>query len=261
MPRRRSTLALEPRQSALLWVVLVHALALALLLAWAKSASTPASLISKSPHSLSPISDHPLHWLHPAAFRIDLPHPALFTTTNEPPLAPPIPEATPPPPAPSPDPNTQLQPGRFITLSRRESHSLPPSSGPETQSPPSSATDPTIDTLKQAQFYAELDHIDEAIHQAFMQVWQPPSGQALPPDKRAARLDLTLSPSLEIEEADLVTPSGSPEFDLSILNAVDQVSQLLPSLKSGQYSIKIPQNLPSTFQNLRYDCRIQFQIE
>jgi hypothetical protein len=261
MPRRRTTLALEPRQSAVLWVVLVHALALALLLAWAKSAPAPASLISESPSSLSPITDHPLHWVHPATFRIDSPPPTPLATTNEPPLAPASPEATPPPPAPSPNPSTQPQPGRFITLSRRQSHPLLPSPGPDTQAPPTGATIPTIDTTMDAALYAELDRIDEAIHQAFMQVWQPPSSQALPPDKRAARLDLTLSPSLEIEEADLVTPSGAPEFDLSVLNAVDQVRQLLPSLKSGQHSIKIPQTLPSTFQNLRYDCRIQFQIE
>jgi hypothetical protein len=151
---------------------------------------------------------------------------------------------------------------RYITLSRRNIQPIWESQRDRAvRSASASAAVGNPNLERDKNLYAELDRVDEAVYQAFMQVWQPPTGKGLAREKRAARLDLSLSYAMEIEGAELVTPSGSPEFDLSILNAVDEVKQLLPTLKKGRHAIKIPQSLPSTFRNLRYDCRIQFQIE
>jgi hypothetical protein len=108
---------------------------------------------------------------------------------------------------------------------------------------------------------SELDQIDEALYEAFMQVWTPPDLEQTAPSKRTTRLDISLNTDLALVQADLVAPSGSTELDLSVLLAVEKVAERLRSRLTSADSLKIPNSLPSSFQNSRYVCRIQFQIE
>lgn len=242
---------LAPRSTVFLLVVLVHLLVLGGVAWWVLPAFSTRVSAQIQTTETNP-SSATLRWLHPSAFRVPNSTPPPFVLHHSPPAS----VSQEPPQA------ATSQASRFITLSRRNILPLVRNASPTAPAAESTTLAASnAGLLPDKNLYSELDRIDEAIHQAFMQVWQPPASKRLAATKRSARLDLSLSHSLEIDEADLVSPSGSPEFDLSILDAVDQVRQLLPSLKSGAHPIKIPQSLPSTFQNLRYDCRIQFQIE
>jgi hypothetical protein len=106
-----------------------------------------------------------------------------------------------------------------------------------------------------------LDRLDEALYEAFMQAWQPPDPATIPASKRAARLDVTLDPSLTLITFELSQPSGSTDLDLSIMQAADHVRDRLRLRHHRRDPLKFPQELPSTFQNSSYVCRIQFQIE
>jgi len=94
-----------------------------------------------------------------------------------------------------------------------------------------------------------------------MLVWEPPDPRWLPPSRRSVQLDLSIGPEISIDSHDLAVPSGAPDLDLSVLNALAKAKMLLPDLRSGRHAIKIPAALPSSFPKSRYDCRIQFQIE
>lgn len=260
MPSPSQQAALEPCKTVVLLVILAHALLIGCATWWATAGLT-TSQVPALPESTNQGGTKSLKWLHPADFRAAKPTATgsaepQSTTPGEP--SPPTTVGTPQTES---TPLPHLQAGRFITLSRRNVLPLLQQQNRNAVPGELTATDTKLSSLPDPKLYSKLDQIDEAIHQAFMLVWQPPNSQKPATAKRSARLDLSLSPSLEIEEADMVAPSDSPEFDLSILNAVDQVRQLLPKLKAGGHPIKIPQSLPSTFQNLRYDCRIQFQIE
>jgi hypothetical protein len=245
--------ALEPRQSAVIGVILGHLALIALGGWWAKGgvAGGVDWDVQRVPGEAVPV----LKWRHPGRFRVG----ALPPTAGE---AVPVSVGAGNPVVVRMEAEDGGEIARYITLSRRNIQPIWESQR-DRAVPSASASaavgDPQLELDQD--LYVELDRIDEAVYQAFMQVWQPPAGKGLAREKRAARLDLSLSYAMEIEEAELVTPSGWPEFDLSILNAVDEVKQLLTALKKGRHAIKIPQSLPSTFRNLRYDCRIQFQIE
>jgi hypothetical protein len=146
---------------------------------------------------------------------------------------------------------------RYITLSRVTSASTsnlaPPANS--IQPPPPTSAAPNATAL------TELDQIDEALYEAFMQVWTPPDLEKTAPSKRTTRLDISLNADLALVQADLVAPSGSTELDLSVLLAVEKVAERLRSRHMKPDSLKIPNSLPSSFQNSRYVCRIQFQIE
>jgi hypothetical protein len=235
-PSRRHVL--EPLRPALIGVSLVH-LALAALVVWLASAAGTSS--SNTPPSPPPADSAPsLAWFRPADFQAPLP----LT------LSPASTDATPPPAA-------ARNASRYITLSRVTSAStsaLVQNPNPSLPSP-SSATTPDAATL------SELDRIDEALYEAFMQVWTPPDIERLPATKRTTRLDISLTPEIALVQADLVSPSGSTDLDLSVLLAAEKVAERLRDRTTSPDSSKFPKSLPSSFQNSRYVCRIQFQIE
>ncbi len=223
---------LEPLRPALIGVTVVHLL-LAIIVLWLASDSSTTT--QAPPDSSSKTQSPSLHWFRPADFQSPLP----LTTP-----------ATTPPPATR---NTS----RYITLSRVTSSSTsnpPPTANSSQPSLPTSAgTD--------AATMSVLDQIDEALYEAFMQVWTPPDLEQTAPSKRTTRLDISLNTDLALVQADLVAPSGSTELDLSVLLAVEKVAERLRSRLTSADSLKIPNSLPSSFQNSRYVCRIQFQIE
>ena len=223
---------LEPLRPALIGVTVAHLL-LAIIVLWlASDSSTP----TQAPPDASSITQSPaLLWFRPADFQSPLP----LTTA-----------------VPTPPPATRNA-SRYITLSRVTSTSTsnlalspnPIQPTPPTASPTDSAT------------MSQLDQIDEALYEAFMQVWTPPDLEQTAPSKRTTRLDISLNTDLALVQADLVAPSGSTELDLSVLLAVEKVAERLRSRLTSADSLKIPNSLPSSFQNSRYVCRIQFQIE
>jgi hypothetical protein len=227
---------LEPLRPALIGVTVVHLL-LAIIVLWlASGSSTPTQA---PPDSSSKTQPPALLWFRPADFQSPLP---LTTATPTP--------ATTPPPA-------TRNASRYITLSRVTSTSTsnlalspnPIQPTPPTASPTDSAT------------ISELDQIDEALYEAFMQVWTPPDLEQTAPSKRTTRLDISLNTDLALVQADLVAPSGSTELDLSVLLAAEKVAERLRNRLTSPDTLKIPNSLPSSFQNSRYVCRIQFQIE
>ncbi len=223
---------LEPLRPALIGVTVAHLL-LAIIVLWlASGSSTPTQA---PPDSSSKTQSPALLWFRPADFQSPLP----LTTP-----------ATTPPPA-------TRNASRYITLSRVTSASTSNLSPPANSSQPSPLTSagPNAATMN------ELDQIDEALYEAFMQVWTPPDLEQTAPSKRTTRLDISLNTDLALVQADLVAPSGSTELDLSVLLAVEKVAERLRSRLTSADSLKIPNSLPSSFQNSRYVCRIQFQIE
>lgn len=223
---------LEPLRPALIGVTVAHLL-LAIIVLWlASGSSTPTQA---PPDSSSRTQSPSLHWFRPADFQSPLP----LTTA-----------------VPTPQPATRNA-SRYITLSRVTSSSTsnpPPTANSSQPSLPTSAgTD--------AATMSVLDQIDEALYEAFMQVWTPPDLEQTAPSKRTTRLDISLNTDLALVQADLVAPSGSTELDLSVLLAVEKVAERLRSRLTSADSLKIPNSLPSSFQNSRYVCRIQFQIE
>ena len=223
---------LEPLRPALIGVTVAHLL-LAIIVLWlASGSSTPTQA---PPDSSSKTESPALLWFRPADFQSPLP----LTTA-----------------VPTPPPATRNA-SRYITLSRVTSAStsnLPP---PANSSQPSLSTSTGTD----AATMSVLDQIDEALYEAFMQVWTPPDLEQTAPSKRTTRLDISLNTDLALVQADLVAPSGSTELDLSVLLAVEKVAERLRSRLTSADSLKIPNSLPSSFQNSRYVCRIQFQIE
>lgn len=227
---------LEPIRPVLIGVSLGH-LALAALIVWLASSST---------HSLSPSIPIPsgetaqLNWFRPADFQSPLP-------------------ITPTPASASSEPHhpSPRNASRYITLSRVTTPSTTHLS--QSPNPDLSATQPSA--APDAATMSELDRIDEALYEAFMLVWTPPDLEKLSPSKRITRLDITLNPDLALVHADLVSPSGSTDLDLSVLLAAEKVAERLRNRFTTPDSLKIPKTLPSSFQNSRYVCRIQFQIE
>lgn len=227
---------LEPLRPALIGVTVVHLL-LAIIVLWlASGGSTPTP---SPPDSSSKTQPPALLWFRPADFQSPLP---LTTAAPNP--------ATTPPPA-------TRNASRYITLSRVTSASTSNLSPPANSSQPS----PLSSAGSNAATMSELDQIDEALYEAFMQVWTPPDLEQTAPSKRTTRLDISLNTDLALVQADLVAPSGSTELDLSVLLAVEKVAERLRSRLTSADSLKIPNSLPSSFQNSRYVCRIQFQIE
>ena len=155
-------------------------------------------------------------------------------------------------------PLTQLPPTQELTASVAHAYALSGSGHASTagvppgRSPLLSADPATL---------AALDRLDEALYEAFMQAWQPPDPTSIPASKRAARLDVTLDHAITLVAFELSQPSGSTDLDLSIMQAADQVRDRLRLRHHRRDTLKFPQELPSTFQNSSYVCRIQFQIE
>ena len=223
---------LEPLRPALIGVTVAHLL-LAIIVLWlASGGSTPTQA---PPDSSSKTQPPALLWFRPADFQSPLP----LTTA-----------------VPTPPPATRNA-SRYITLSRVTSASTSNLSPPANSSQPS----PLTSAGPNAATMSELDQIDEALYEAFMQVWTPPDLEQTAPSKRTTRLDISLNTDLALVQADLVAPSGSTELDLSVLLAVEKVAERLRSRLTSADSLKIPNSLPSSFQNSRYVCRIQFQIE
>ena len=227
---------LEPLRPALIGVTIGHLLLAAIVLWLASDSSAPTQA---PPDSSSKTASPALLWFRPADFQSPLPLNASVPTA-----------ATTPPPA-------TRNASRYITLSRVTSASTSTLSPPATSSQPS----PPTSVGPNAATMSELDQIDEALYEAFMQVWTPPDLEQTAPSKRTTRLDISLNADLALVQADLVAPSGSTELDLSVLLAVEKVAERLRSRLVKPDSLKIPNSLPSSFQNSRYVCRIQFQIE
>ncbi len=240
MPR---TTTLEPIRPVLVVVSLIH-LGIAAFVAWfawrlppersefpAAEATTPMEA-----KTTSLLQDHAGHWFDPADFTM----PAVTAAAPEPP---PTPPAEPAANSPAPDIPAATS-ARYITLSRLNTAA---SAGQETSTARHDLT--------------ALDRLDEALYEAFMRAWQPPNPRLLAAARRTVRLDVSLGPGVTLEKADLAAPSGSPELDLSVLDAAEKVKEVLRSRPDERRALKFPQSLPSPFQNSRYDCRIQFQVE
>lgn len=228
---------LEPLRPALVGVTIGH-LVLASIILWL--ASDSPSPPETSHQSRSDLAPQDLQWFRPADFQTPLPlnssAPAQVTSTPN--------QAT-------------RNASRYITLSRVSSASNNNLASTASSSQPVPIPPPVAN----AATMSELDQIDEALYEAFMQVWTPPDIEQTPPSKRTTRLDISLNSDLALVQADLVAPSGSTELDLSVLLAVEKVAERLRSRLVKPDSLKIPNSLPSAFQNSRYVCRIQFQIE
>lgn len=223
---------LEPIKPALLGVVIVHLL-VALILYFVFL--PPPSIQS----SAEPVSDQvpsSLVWFRPSAFDAQLP---LNQSVQQPPAQP------------------QPSSSRYITLSRVNTAATPsPTQTPNPKLPsPSAGAPPDVNTL------TELDRIDEALYEAFMQAWTPPNLNQISPSRRSTRLDISLNSDLALIKADLVSPSGSTDLDLSVLLAAERVAERLRNPSTSAVSLKIPKSLPSSFKNSLYVCRIQFQVE
>lgn len=228
---------LEPIRPVLIGVSLGHLALAALIVGLASGSATSPSPPNATPSNAS----IQLHWFRPTDFLSHLPS----SSTSDSNL---IQE---------PRPSAPRNASRYITLSRVTT----PSTSQLSQSPNpglssvSSIIAPDVATIN------ELDRIDEALYEAFMQVWSPPDLDRLAPSKRTTRLDISLTQDLALVQADLVSPSGSTDLDLSVLLAAEKVAERLRSRLATSDSSKIPRSLPSSFQNSRYVCRIQFQIE
>lgn len=95
---------------------------------------------------------------------------------------------------------------------------------------------------------AGLAAVNQAIQQAVLQAWTPPPLAVVPPGRRQATAQIGVESSGLVTGWQLVQPSGSPEMDASVLDAVRKVP-------------KIPATLPSPFAKERYDVRVNFLIE
>lgn len=246
-PRPASTAArrhvLEPLRPALIGVSLAHLL-LAGVVAWFTLGSPGTAGGTSSPPPVSLPDAASLRWFRPADFQTALPLPAQAG-------APAKPADT----APAREPSARST-SRYITLSRVQSPAAALDQNPNPQISPG----PARGSLDAATL-DQLDRIDEALYEAFMQAWTPPALDQPALLRRIARLDITLTPEIHLEQADLVVPSGSTDLDLSVLLAADIVAQRLRARHTSSDSAKFPKTLPSSFQNSRYVCRIQFQIE
>lgn len=247
-PRPASTAArrhvLEPLRPALIGVSLAHLL-LAGVVAWFTLGSPGTAVGTSSPPPASQPDATSLRWFRPADFQTALPLPAQTG-------APPKPADT----APAREPAARST-SRYITLSRVQT---PPAAALDQNPNPKISSGPARSSLDAATL-DQLDRIDEALYEAFMRAWTPPALDQPALFRRIARLDITLTPELHLEQADLVVPSGSTDLDLSVLLAADIVAQRLRARHTSGDSAKFPKTLPSSFQNSRYVCRIQFQIE
>ena len=215
-------------------------------------------------------------WFSPADFE------ASFQVTPPEPVAEALPESTPKTPAPAKtsappaatkpaDPNARAE-AKYIMVSRRDPASTP-GEAPFTQQvaqaytrdlPGLPSDEPSADSSETGEATRQaLDAIDEALYEAFMTAWVPPPAQSLPPSKRSARLDLSMDQAMNLIGFDLVLPSGSSAFDLSILGAAEAVQDALASRSAnGSTPLgKFPPSLPSSFSKPRYDCRITFNVE
>ncbi len=94
-----------------------------------------------------------------------------------------------------------------------------------------------------------------------MRFWSPPNPDSPTRAPHSVRLDVTLTPNLQFEKVELALPSGSPELDLSVLDAAEKVGEMLRSRPAERTALKFPAKLPSPLANSRYDCRIQFLVE
>ncbi len=221
------TPVLEPIRPALLLVCLAH-LVLAGLIAWYVWRQPEFTFLTPAASGGSAPADD-TQWFDPAEFQSSQPAPAQTATT--------APSPTASPPAPS--------AARFITLSRFQTATPAPGSGA-----PLSARD-----------LSALDRLDQALYEAFMRFWQPPAAGSVAPAQRSLRLDLSLNPDLTLTKIELAQPSGSLDFDISVLDAAEKVRQWLSSPPTERATLHFPERLPSPFQNSRYDCRVQFQVE
>lgn len=95
---------------------------------------------------------------------------------------------------------------------------------------------------------AGLAEVNQAIQQAVLQAWAPPPLAVVPPGRRQATAQIGVGAGGLVTGWQLVQPSGSPEMDASVLEAVRKVP-------------KIPATLPSPFAKERYDVRVNFLIE
>lgn len=93
-----------------------------------------------------------------------------------------------------------------------------------------------------------LDAVEQALQQALMREWQPPSIDAVPPAQRRAVVDLVIWRDGSVKSAYLQTPSGSEEMDSSVRMALSRVK-------------KISETLPSSFPKERYPVRVNLLIE
>lgn len=245
-PRRY---VLEPLRPALIGVTLAH-LVVAGIIAWLTLGQPATAERSSDPVSRSDQAATDLRWFRPADFQKALP----LTRVAEP-IPTPTAAAT---PAPSRPPVANRNTSRYITLSRLQT---PPSNASVAESPQPQNTQPPARNALDAVTLSHLDRIDEALYEAFMQAWSPPTPDQRSALKLTARLDITLTPEVLLEQADLVVPSGSTDLDLSVLMAVEKVAERLRNRLSNPDAGKFPTTLPSSFQNSRYVCRIQFQIE
>ncbi|MCB1225741.1 MAG: hypothetical protein KDK99_08040 [Verrucomicrobiales bacterium] len=152
-----------------------------------------------------------------------------------------------------PDP-TPLPQGRSITLSRQQT--------PDTLTTSSSPGLVGATALSSADRDL-LRQLDRALQTAFMEIWSPPTAEDLPPSQRAAALDVQLNGQMTLTTSALNQPSGSANFDLSILRAAEIVKQRLPMWISAGLpdGTRFPAALPSPLQDSGYNYRITFTIE
>ena len=285
---RRERLPLEPVAPAIMRASLGH-LVLALLVwyglaSYGSRAASDETSITRGASTVN--SERDRLWFNPSHFRPPVAL-TLHTPASRPSSFADTPSSTPAAAAPSPDlarprvPAPSQAKSRIITLSRLPATTaaastlqLPPAhevavaiaedytlagSKPSVSAgtSPDRNTRPTTDPAA----LAVLDRLDEALYEAFMQAWQPPDPLGIPSSKRSARLDVTLDFAANLVAYELSQPSGSTDLDLSIMQAADHVRDRLRLRHHRRDALKFPQELPSTFRNSGYVCRIQFQIE
>jgi len=228
---------LEEIPSALIWVFGGHLLAAALIWYWV-SQFTGWDGEARLAHE-GPQEEFKRQWFHPARF-VDASEFLSQTAKEEEAALQLLKPATQPPPVEA--------DARYITLFRRAEM--------EAKRGEAGASERELALLNEA-----LDRMDQCLYEVFMSVWRPPGSRLVPPSKRVARLDVTLNHQAHVEAFHLAVPSGSPELDLSVVEALESATRLIPEIQSGDHSLQFPQSLPSNFPDQRYECRIQFQIE
>ena len=102
--------------------------------------------------------------------------------------------------------------------------------------------------MDQAVGGGSLDAVEQALQQALMREWKPPSIDEVPPAQRRAVVELVIWRDGSVRSAYLQKPSGSEDMDSSVRLALSRVT-------------KISETLPSSFPKERYDLRVNFQIE
>jgi len=228
---------LEGIPSVLFWVCVGHLLVAALIVFWV------APFMSEDGGTSLGGGDSPTalnrQWHHPSRFVKSSPiigQAAAEADAEQPLLV---------PGAPTPDVEAEA---RYITLFRRAPM--------DAKVVGDGVSDHDATLLDEA-----LDRMDKGLYEVFMSVWNPPSSRLVAPSKRVARLDVTLNRQAQVEGFQLAVPSGSPELDLSVVEALEAATRLIPEIQGGKHSLQFPQSLPSNFPDQRYECRIQFQIE